>query len=180
MVIQVGIVFETMHDMENAARTVLDAFHSDIQFLGYSYAKDIEGSHWSEEKGLPKDWRLLLRHHYGNASLVFSAYHGLKTVPVRMTIEKEPDCFGFRFGFQEENLTAWSLDQQETIFMEDMQRIADQSNALYAFCDFDAEIEHPITERERIKREYAIVYWSKQQSFLKNAWKIDGFTDRRT
>jgi len=95
-----------------------------------------------------------------------------------MMIEKEPDCFGFRFGFQEENLTAWSLDQKETIFMEDMQRIADRSSALYAFCDFDAEIEHPITEREHINREYAIIYWSKEQTFLKNGWKIDGFTSR--
>ena len=178
MVIQVGFVFEKTENMENAARTVLDAFHSDIRVLGYSYATDIDGSHWGEEKGLPKDWRPLLSHHYGNASLVFSAYHGLTTIPVRMTIEKEPDCFGFQFGFQEENLTAWSLDQQETIFMEDMQRIANRSNALYAYCDFDAEIEHLITERERINQEYAIVYWSKEQTFLKNAWKIDGFTDR--
>ena len=178
MVIQVGFVFEKTEDMENAARTVLDAFHSDIRVLGYSYATDIDGSHWGEEKGLPKDWRPLLSHHYGNASLVFLAYHGLTTIPVRMTIEKEPDCFGFRFGFQEEKLIPLTTDQQELMFMEDMQRIADRSNALYAFCDFDAEIEHPITEREHINREYAIIYWSKEQTFLKNGWKIDGFTDR--
>ncbi len=178
MVIQVGFVFEKTEDMENAARTVLDAFHSDIRCLGYSYATDIDGSHWGEEKGLPNDWRPLLSHHYGNASLVFSAYHGLTTIPVRMTIEKEPDCFGFRFGFQVEKLIPLTTDQQELMFMEDMQRIADRSSALYAFCDFDAEIEHAITEREHINREYAIVYWSKEQTFLKNAWKIDGFTDR--
>lgn len=178
MLIQVGFVFEKTQDMEHAVRMVLDAFHSDIRCLRYSYATDIDGSHWNEEKGLPKDWRPLLNHQYGNASLVFSAYHGLITVPVRMTIEKEPDCFGFRFGFHEEKLIPLTTDQQELMFMEDMQRIADRSSALYAFCDFDAEIEHAITKREHINREYAIIYWSKEHTFLKNGWKIDGFTNR--
>ena len=176
--IQLGFVFEKTHDMENAARAVLDTFHKDIECLKFSYAIDADGAYWIEQDGQVKDWRPLLSHHYGSASLILLEYHELTTLPVRMTIEKEPDCFGFQFGFQEEHLTAWSLDQQETIFMEDMQKIADHSNALYAFCDFDAEIEHATTERKRINREYAIVYWSKQQAFLKNSWKIDGFTDR--
>lgn len=176
--IQLGFVFEKTHDMEVAARAVLDTFHKDIECLKFSYAMDADGASWIELDGQVKDWRPVLSHHYGSASLVLPEYHGLTALPVRMTIEKEHDCFGFQFGFQEENLTTWSLDQQEAIFMEDMRRVADKSNALYAFCDFDAEIEHPIAERERINREYAIVYWSKQQIFLKNAWKVDGLTNR--
>ncbi|UKS57485.1 Imm64 family immunity protein [Exiguobacterium acetylicum] len=176
--IQLGFVFEKTHDMEVAARAVLDTLHKDIQCLKYSYAMDKDEACWIEQDGQVKEWRPLLNHYYESASLVLPEYHGLRTLPIRMTIEQEPDCFGFRFGVQEENLTTWSLDQQEAIFMEDMRRIADRSNAFYAFCDFDAEIEHPVTERERINREYAIVYWSKQQIFLKNAWKIDGMTNR--
>lgn len=164
--------------MENAIRKVLDAFHTDIQCLRFSYARDAEGSHWVVEEGLVKDWRPMLTNYYGNASLVLTAYQGLTILPVRMTIEKEQDCFGFQFGFREESLIPLTIDQQEVIFMKDMQRIADRSSALYAFCDFDAEIEHPITEREHINREYAIIYWSKEQTFLKNSWKIDGFTSR--
>ncbi|MGX9807833.1 Imm64 family immunity protein [Exiguobacterium acetylicum] len=176
--IHLGFVFEKTHDMEVAVRTVLDTFHRDIQCLKFSYAMDTDGANWIEQDGQVKDWRPLLSHHYGNALLVLPEYHGLTKLPVRMTIEKEQDCFGFLFGFQEENLSSWSLDQQETIFMEDMRKFSDRSNALYAFCDFDAEIEHSIIEREHINREYAIVYWSKQQVFLKNAWKIDGLTNR--
>lgn len=176
--IHLGFVFEKKHDMENAIRAVLGTFHPDIHYLRFGYATDPDGSQWIEKKGLVKDWSPLLDNYYGNASLVLTAYHGLLTVPVRMTIEKEPDCFGFQFGFREENLIPLTIDQQEAIFMKDMQRIADSSTALYAFCDFDAEIEHAITERKRINREYAIVYWTKQQAFSKNPWKIDGFTNR--
>ncbi|AFS69307.1 MULTISPECIES: Imm64 family immunity protein [Exiguobacterium] len=156
-----------LHYLEKQGAWVLDACVS----------LDEDGEKWVGNNQKELDYALLTRYYYGEVSVCLKVCHGMKEIPIQISIQKEQQFFGFVLSFDEIRFEEVGIDRLEDIAIQFMRQLTNVTHFQYAFCDYDSEIELHPKQKKQIDSGYAIVYWHGEE-VMKNSWKIDGLTAR--
>lgn len=176
--VTIGFVYDDVShgtvELENIMQE-LERWGASVE--GYVYALDADGEQWVEKQQSDMDFYSLMNYYYGNITGKLVDSKGTQNLCFELAIQKEVDFYGFVIRLNAQDTEKYSVQELEEILINWTQQLMAVSNVNYAYCDFDAEVDFHPREIKKINKRYSIVFWPEKQ-LIKNAWKIDGFSNR--
>lgn len=180
----VGLVYDEFSSIQNELQNIIDyLIKVKTIIVNSKVALDEDGNEWIEKYSSNINCELLAKYYYGEINGSISNFNGAEQMPIKISIQKEKDFFGYIFYFDDIQLRKlFSIDEIEKIILDFIYELKSLSftQFKYAFCDHDADVEYHPKRKKKIDKSYSLVYWPKkdQNLIIRNSWKIDGITQR--
>lgn len=181
--LSVGLVYDDTKNITTELQKLIAYFSSlDSEVISFKVSEDSDGERWLENLEGNLDFDLITNRYYGEIVMRLKSFHNITNRSMTISIHKEEAFFGYLLMFDLTQLeNQCSLKTLNKLMTELAKGIYTKTKYNYAFCDHDAEIEYEPAAYKEWSSNYSLVIIPRddeQFEIVKNAWNIDGITER--